>query len=128
MKLKPIRTKAEHEKALATIDALMDKSEDDVDAMNDLEVLAILVEAYEEEHYPIAPPDPLAAIEFAFEQRGSTPAERVRIFGSKSRMSEVMSRKRALSLAMRQRAHAVLGVPAAVLLNAPKRTKARSQK
>ena len=125
MKFKPLRTKADHERALAVIDALMDKSDDDKEAMNDLEVLSILVEAYEEEHYPIPAPDPIAAIEFAFEQRGWAPAERASIFGGKSRMSEVLNRKRKLSVAMMKRAAQKLSVPAEVLLGVGPPAKAK---
>ncbi len=116
MKFKAIHTKAEYEKAVALIDALMDKDDDDSAAMEELEVWAILVEAYEEEHFPIEAPTVREALEFAFEQRGWGPSDRVKIFGSKSRMSEFMNGIRGLSPAMMRRAHFDLGVPAEVLL------------
>lgn len=116
MKFKAIHTKADYEKAVAIIDALMDKDDDDTNAMEELEVWSILVEAYEEEHFPIESPDPIEAIQFAMEQRGTPAAERAAIFGGKNRMSEVLSGKRALSIAMMRRAHLDLGVPAEVVL------------
>ena len=84
--------------------------------MEELELWVHLIQVYEDEKYPIAPPDPLAAIRFRMEQQGLTPSDLVPYLGSKSRVSEVLSGKRTLSLAMIRRLHEGLGIPADVLI------------
>ncbi len=81
-----------------------------------LDVLATLVEAYEKEHFPIDPPDPIEAIRFRLEQQGLDTKALIGVIGSRSRVYEVMQGKRALSLEMIRRLHQRFGIPADVLI------------
>jgi len=87
--------------------------------MDELELLTALVEMYEERRYPIAPPDPIAAIKFRMEQLGLTRKDMVPFMGSKSKVSEVLNGKRPLTLAMMRALHTGLGISAEVLLKEP---------
>jgi HTH-type transcriptional regulator/antitoxin HigA len=115
MDIKPIRTENEYEEALAQIDAIFD-AEPGTPEADLLEVLTILVEAYEEEHYPIAPPDPIEAIEFHMERLGLTRRDIEPYIGSRARVSEILNRRRPLTLAMIRRLQEGLGISAEVLL------------
>jgi HTH-type transcriptional regulator / antitoxin HigA len=115
VKVRPIKTEADYEAALARADRLMDAEEGTPDA-DELDVLATLIEAYEDEHYPMGPPDPIDAIKFRMEQRGLTRKDLEPFIGSRTRVAEVLNRKRNLSIAMIRRLHAGLGIPAEVLL------------
>ena len=117
MDIKPIKTEADHEAALAEIERLMDLDPDLNTLEGDrLDVVATLVEAYEAKHFPIDAPDPIAAIEFCMEQRGLTRRDLEPMIGGRGRVSEVLSGKRALSLSMIRKLHKGLGIPAEVLL------------
>ena len=117
MDIKPIKTEADHKAALAEIERLIDLDPDlDTPEGDRLDVLATLVEAYEEKHFPIGPPDPIAAIEFCMEQRGLTRRDLEPMIGGRGRVSEVLSGKRGLSLSMIRNLHKGLGIPAEVLL------------
>lgn len=120
MKPKIIETEAEYEAALAYIETLMDAAPGSP-AEEELELFALLVEKYEEEHFPIDLPDPVEAIKFRMEQEGLTRKELAKYLGSQSRVSEVLNRKRPLSLAMIRALHEGLGIPAEVLLQEPRR-------
>jgi HTH-type transcriptional regulator/antitoxin HigA len=115
MELRPIRTKADYTAALKTISSLLDAPEGSREA-GMLEVLSVLVEAYEEEHYPIPPPDPIEAIKFRMEQMGLTRRDLEPYLGSRARVSEVLNRKRPLSVEMIRRLNAGLGIPAEILI------------
>lgn len=118
MKLKVIRTETEYEQALARLEELMDAVPGSPEE-EELEVLAILVEKYEEEHFPIDLPDPIEAIQFRMEQQNLTRKDLIPYLGSQSKVSEVLNRKRPLSLAMIRALHDGLGIPAEVLLQEP---------
>ena len=119
---KMIKTEREHEWALARIAELMDADPaEDTPAADELELLALLVDRYEEEHYPVDPPDPVDAIEFRMEQLGLRNKDLVPYIGSASRVSEVLNRKRDLSLTMIRKLSDGLGIPARVLVRAPAR-------
>jgi HTH-type transcriptional regulator/antitoxin HigA len=115
MDIKPIRTENDYDEVMAQIDAIFDAQpgtpEGDL-----LEVLTILVEAYEEEHYPITPPDPIEAIEFHMERLGLTRRDLEPYIGSRARVSEILNRRRSLTLAMIRRLQEGLGIPAETLL------------
>jgi HTH-type transcriptional regulator/antitoxin HigA len=115
MDIKPIRNERDYRAALAGIDRLMD-AEDGTPEADRLEVLATLVEAYEDEHCPIDPPDPVAAIEHTLEFRGLSRRDLVPILGSRARVSEILARKRRLTLPMIWRLVRELGIPAEVLV------------
>ncbi|MEA2679032.1 MAG: HTH-type transcriptional regulator / antitoxin HigA [Candidatus Binataceae bacterium] len=125
MEIKPLRTRADHERALREIERLWGARKSTADG-DRLEVLATLAEAYEREHFPIDPPDPIEAIRFRLEQQGLDSHALVGVIGGRSRVYEVMERKRALSLTMMRRLHQRFGIPAEVLIQ-PVRT-ARSHR
>lgn len=110
MNIRPVRTAADHAAALSRIDQLMDV-EPGTPAADELDVLATLVEAYEDRHFPIADPEPLAAIHFRMEQLGLTRKDLEPVLGSRGRVSEVLNGRRALSLQMIRRLHRELGIP-----------------
>lgn len=118
MKPKVIKNEVEYEAALARIGELMD-AEPGSEAFDELELLAMLVDTYENAVYPIALPDPIAALRFRMEQADLKPKDLVPLLGSPSRVSEVLSGKRKLSLAMMRNLHRALGIPAEVLLREP---------
>jgi HTH-type transcriptional regulator / antitoxin HigA len=124
MEIKPIRTKADYERALREIERLWGAKDGTPDG-DRLDVLATLVEAYEHKHFPIDPPDPIEAIRFRLEQRGLDPRALVGVIGGRSRVYEVMQRKRPLSLHMIRRLHERFGIPAEVLIR-PVRARRRA--
>lgn len=111
----PIRTEADHKATLARIDALMDAGADSPEA-DELSVLADLVEAYEAKHFPIELPTPVEAIRFRMEQAGLEPRDLEPYIGSRGKVSEVLSGKQPLTLAMIRALHKHLGIPAEVLV------------
>src|ERR1700685_1972256 len=113
--LKPIRTRRDHEAALKEVERLWGAKSGTRDG-DRLDVLATLIEAYEEEHYPINPPDPIEAIKFRMEQQGFTRRDLEGIIGTRTRIAEVMNRKRGLSIEMIRRLHERLGIAAEVLI------------
>jgi HTH-type transcriptional regulator/antitoxin HigA len=118
MKAKVLKTDREYKAALAYIERLMDQPAPDE---AELDLWSLLVETYEEAHFPIAKPDPVEAIRFRLEQSDSKPGDLLPYLGTKSRVSEVMSGKRPLSLAMIRALHHGLKIPAEVLIEEPKR-------
>jgi HTH-type transcriptional regulator/antitoxin HigA len=102
--IKPIKTEADHDAVLAEIDTLMDAEPRTPDG-DRLDVLVTLVEAYEAKHWKISPPDPIAAIELRMQQKGLTRLDLEKILGSRSRVSEILNRKRPLTLEMIRRLH-----------------------
>lgn len=116
MKPKVLKTRRDHQTALAYVERLMDQAPLDT---AELELWALLVEKYEEEHFPIAKPDPIEAIRFRMEQAGLTRSDLNPYLQSKHKVSEVMNRKRPLSLAMIRALHAGLKIPAEILVQEP---------
>jgi HTH-type transcriptional regulator / antitoxin HigA len=114
MDIRPIRTDADHEAALREIEALWG-AEEGSDAGDRLDVLVTLVEAYEARRWPIAPLDPVQAIEAAMAMNGYTRAELATLIGQ-SRATEVLARKRALSLSMIRKIAAAWRVPEKALV------------
>jgi HTH-type transcriptional regulator / antitoxin HigA len=110
-----IRTEDEYQAALARAEQLMD-AEAGTPQGDELEHLAIVIEAYEEQHYPIALPDPISAIQFRMDQEGLTNKDLIPFIGSAAKVSEVISRKRDLTLSMIRALHKHLGIPAEVLI------------
>ena len=112
---KILKTPEEHEAALAYISELMDVPPGSEEA-EALELWSLLVERYEEEHFPIDVPDPVDAIKFRMEQEGLRQKDLEKIFRGKNRVSEVLNHKRALTIGMIRSLHRHLGIPAEVLL------------
>ena len=115
MEIKPIRTEVDYDRALAEIDGLMGAAPGTPEG-DDLEVLTTLVEAYEAEHWPMEAPDPIAAIEHVMEARGLRQKDLAALIGSQPRASEVLKRRRPLTLAMIRALSAEWNLPAEVLV------------
>ena len=114
-KIKPIRTEKDYEEALARIDALMDAVPGSPE-FDELDVLADLVELYESRQEPMGYPSPLAAIEFRMEQGNLRPRDVIPFIGSRAKVSEVLSGRRAITMPMARALHKHLGIPADALL------------
>ncbi len=117
-RIRPIKTEADYDDAIIRINQLLDlnpqpNSEED----NQLDILSTLVEAYEDEHYPVLPPDPVDAIKVVMEEKGLDNKELIPLLGSKSRVSEVMNRKKPFTLKMIYNLHKVLGLPLEIFIN-----------
>ena len=115
MEIRPIKTEADYEAALVEIEALFE-AEPGTSESDRLEVLTTLVEAYEDAHYSIPSPDPIEAIRYYMESRGLVRRDLEPYIGSRARVSEILNRKRPLSLTMIRRLNKELGIPADVLI------------
>jgi len=127
MEIKPIRSEADYEAALKEIETLVNSQPGTPDA-DRMDILVTLVEAYEARHYPIPEPDdPVGVLEYYMESRGLTRSDLLAYLGSKERVSEILNRKRGLSLEMMRRLHAGLGIPADLLMGKIARNSTRTQ-
>ncbi len=115
MNIKPIKTEADYRAALQEIERLFDAQPDSEDA-DRLEVLVTLVKVYEDEHYAIPTPDPIEFLNYFMESRGLERSDIEPYIGSRARVSEILNRKRPLTLNMIQRLSAGLNIPASVLI------------
>ena len=115
MEIRPIKTENDYSEAIIKIEGLWGSKRDTTEG-DQLDLLCTLVEAYEMKHYPIAPPDPIEAIEFRMEQMGMTKTDLAKYLGSQSRVSEVLGRKRKLTLKMVKSLYKGLRIPAEILL------------
>ncbi len=117
MNLKPIKTSKAYKETLAKVEELFEKGVKKGTAEGDeLEVLLLLVEKYEDEHFPVDLPDPIEAIKFRMEQMNLKPKDLEPILGNKSLVSKVLNKKRSLSLAMIRNLHSSLHIPTDVLI------------
>jgi HTH-type transcriptional regulator/antitoxin HigA len=114
MEIRPIRTKADHRSALKEVERLWDADPGTPDG-DRVDILVTLIEAYEEKHFPIAAPDPIAAIEFMLEQKGLTRRDLEPAIGGRGRVSEILNRKRPLTLSMVRALSKLLDIPVEVL-------------
>lgn len=110
MHIKPIKTVEDNRAALARIEQLWDAEPDTAEG-DELEVLATLVHAFEEEHYPIDAPDPIEAIRFRMEQQELEPEDMVQFLGTRSRVTEVLKRQRRLTINMIRKLNEGLQIP-----------------
>jgi HTH-type transcriptional regulator/antitoxin HigA len=115
MEIRPIRTQTDYQKALREIELLFDASENTPEC-DQLDILSTLVEAYEKKHFPIELPDPIEAIQYYMDTRGWSRRDLEPCLGSRARVSEVLSRKRALTLEMIRKLNQELGIPAEILI------------
>ena len=115
VEIKPIRNDADHEQTLREIERLWGAKEGTAEG-DRLDVLTTLVAAYEEKHFPMDAPDPIEAILFRLQQQGLDQRVLIGVIGGRSRVYEVMHRKRALSLEMIRRLNERFGIPAEVLI------------
>jgi len=115
MRIQPVRTDAEHDAALARITQLMG-AEPGTEASDELEILVTLVDAFELKHFPINVPDPVTVIKFQMEQQGLARKDLEPMIGSRARVSEILTGKRALTLPMIRRLHHGLSIPVELLV------------
>jgi HTH-type transcriptional regulator/antitoxin HigA len=115
MTIKPIKTERDYRKVLKEIEKLWDAKPNT--PMGDrLDVLVTLVEAYEQKHYKVDPPDPIEALKFRMEQLELKPSDLAKILGGRNRVSEVLNRKRKLTVEMMRSLRKHLAIPAESLL------------
>lgn len=119
MNPKILQNKEEYQAALAHVEQLMDATPNSPEE-DELDLWTLLIEEYERKHYPIDPPDPIEAIRFRMDQLGLQQKDLTRFIPAKSKVSEVMNRKRPLSLSMIRVLHQELGISAEVLVQEPK--------
>ncbi|TNG91301.1 transcriptional regulator [Pasteurellaceae bacterium USgator11] len=119
MNIKPIKTEQDYKTALKTISPYFDNEPEIGSPEGDfLEVMLLLIEAYEAKHYPIEPPDPIEAIKFRMEQEGLTAKDLVPAIGQLNRVYEVLNKKRKLTLGMIRKLHQQFGFPLEHLIRA----------
>lgn len=119
VEIEMVKTEASYRRALKRLAWFFDNPPKTGSAEEtEFELLMMMVERYEAEHHAVPSPDPIAAIEFAIEQRGLTTADLQRILGSRQRVHDILRRKRRLSLEHVRALHEQLGVPAATLIRA----------
>lgn len=110
MNIRPIKTNADYDDAIAEVKRLWNAAPGSEDA-DKLEVLAMLIHHYEREREPLPPPDPIEAIKFRMEQQGLSRKDLLPILGTSGRISEVLGRRRALTLSMIRKLHAAFDIP-----------------
>ncbi len=117
MNIKPIKTKKDYEQALERLELIFDAKKG-TEKGDELEILGMLIDNYENEKFPIGFPDPVEAIKFRMEQLGYNQTDLANVVGLKSRASEILNRKRKLSLEMIRQIHTSLNIPTEVLIQA----------
>jgi HTH-type transcriptional regulator/antitoxin HigA len=115
MNINLIKTENDYNQALERLEVIFDAKKESKDG-DELELLGILIDQYENEHFPIDLPDPIEAIKFRMEQMGYTQNDLAKIIGFKSRASEILNKKRKLSLEMIRQLHTSLNIPTDVLI------------
>jgi HTH-type transcriptional regulator/antitoxin HigA len=115
MTLKLLKSKKDYQTALCRLEIIFD-AKPGTSIGDELEVLGILIEKYEQEHYPIDFPDPIEAIKFRMEQLGYNQSDLANVVGLKSRASEILNKKRKLTLEMIRNLHNTLHIPTDVLI------------
>ncbi len=117
MDIKPIKTEKDYQKAMKRLEQIFDARPNTKEG-DELDILALLIEKYEDEHYPIEAPDPIEAIKFRMEQMGYKQKDLAEIIGYKGRVSEILNRKRKLTLEMVRSLHEKMSIPLASLIKA----------
>lgn len=117
MTIKPIKTKKDYQEAIVRLELIFDARKGSPEG-DELEILGLLVDNYENENFPVGFPDPVEAIKFRMEQLGYTQSDLANVVGLKSRASEILNRKRKLSLEMIRQIHDRLNIPTEVLIQA----------
>ena len=115
MEMRPIRTQADYQEALQEVEQLFDAAPNTPE-YDRLDILSTLVEAYEKTHFPIELPDPIETIQYYLDTRGWSRRDLEPCLGSRARVSEVLSRKRCLTLEMIRKLNQELGIPAEILI------------
>lgn len=115
MNIKAIKNEEDYQQALKRLEVIFDAPVDSQEG-DEADILSILIEKYEDEHYPIGPPDPIEAIKFRMEQMDMKKSDLANIIGYKSRVSEIFSKKRKLTLQMIRKLHDKLKIPYEALI------------
>lgn len=115
MEIKPVRNEADYKNALERLEVIFDAKRGTKEG-DELEILSILIDNYESENFPIEMPDPISAINFRMEQMGLKQKDLAEMIGFKSRVSEIMNKKRKLTLDMIRKLNAGLKIPTEVLI------------
>jgi HTH-type transcriptional regulator/antitoxin HigA len=115
MKILPIRNEKDYQKALERLEDIFDAKKG-TDEGDESEILSILIDRFENENFPIGMPDPIEAIKFRMEQMGMKPKDLAEVVGFKSRVSEILNKKRKLSLNMIRKLNTTLHIPTDVLI------------
>ena len=115
MNIKPIKTEQDYQEALDRLEVIFDAKKGSPEG-DELEILGLLIEKYVSVHFPIDLPDPIEAIKFRMEQMGYTQSDLVKIIGLKSRVSEILNKKRKLTLEMIRKIHVALNIPTEILV------------
>ena len=115
MKIAPIRNEKDYQKALVRLELIFDAKKGS-EKGDELEILSILIDRYENENFPIGMPDPIEAIKFRMEQMGMKQKDLAEVVGFKSRVSEILSKKRKLTLDMIRKLNTTLHIPTEVLV------------
>lgn len=115
MNIKPIHNEKDYQQALDRLALLFDAKRGTEEG-DELEILSILIDTYENEHFPIDMPDPIEAIKFRMEQMGMQQKDLAEVVGFKSRVSEILNKKRKLTLEMIRNINNTLGIPTEVLV------------
>ncbi|MEX2596177.1 MAG: helix-turn-helix domain-containing protein [Salibacteraceae bacterium] len=115
MKIAPIRNEKDYQKALKRLEQIFD-GRTGTEEGDELEILSILIDRYENENFPIGMPDPIEAIKFRMEQMGMKQKDLAEVVGFKSRVSEILNKKRKLTLKMIRKLNTVLHIPTEVLI------------
>lgn len=115
MEITPIKTKQDYDQALQRLELIFD-AEKGTKEGDELEVLGILIEKYEDDYFPIDLPDPIEAIKFRMEQMDYSQNDLAKVIGLKSRASEILNKKRKLSLEMIRNLHSIMKIPTEVLI------------
>ena len=115
MKIKPIKTEEDYHQAMERLEIIFDSKPGSSEG-DELEVLGILIDEFENKNFPIGMPDPIEAIKFRMEQMGYNQTDLANIVGLKSRASEILNRKRKLSLEMIRQLHERMNIPTDVLI------------
>jgi HTH-type transcriptional regulator/antitoxin HigA len=121
--LKPVRSEKDYRAALAEMKRLWGAKLGTPEG-DRLDVLTTLIDAFENTHCPMDPPDPIEAIKFRMEQQGLSRKDLEPLIGTRTRVAEVLNRRRSLSIAMIRRLHSELGIPADVLIRPSRKSKA----
>ncbi len=117
MNIKPIKKEQDYQEALDRLEVIFDAKKGSPEG-DELEILGLLIEKYESMYFPIDLPDPIEAIKFRMEQMGYTQSDLVKIIGLKSRVSEILNKKRKLTLEMIRKIHLALNIPTEILVQA----------
>ena len=115
MKITPIRNEKDYQKALKRLEDIFD-SKKGTNEGDELEILSILIDRYENENFPIGMPDPIEAVKFRMEQMGMKQKDLAEVIGFKSRVSEILNKKRKLTLDMIRKLNSTLHIPTEVLI------------